>query len=103
MKEARVNALLHYSHGSPQCACCGDNRFEFLCLDHIHGGGNQHRLAVTGSKKGGGTSYSRLQKAGYPTGFQVLCYNCNIAKHIYGTCPYATSHVWPSATRVKAV
>lgn len=100
-KEARVNAILHYSHGTPQCACCGDNRFEFLALDHIGGGGNKHRQTLTGSKRG--AIYRALERAGYPAGFQVLCHNCNMAKHIYGTCPYATSHVWPSASRFKKV
>jgi len=98
-----VNALIHYSNGSPHCACCGDDRFEFLCLDHINGGGNQHRQQLAGSKKGGASFYPALERAGYPAGFQVLCHNCNMAKHIYGKCPYATSHVWPRATRLQKV
>lgn len=96
-KEARVNALIHYSNGSPQCACCGDFRFEFLALDHISGGGNAHRQKVTGSKRG--AIYQWLEKNHYPVGYQVLCHNCDMAKHIYGSCPYATSHVWPRTTR----
>ena len=100
-KEARINALIHYGGGSPHCACCGDSRFEFLCLDHINGGGNAHRLAVTGSKRGSIAVW--VEKNGYPEGFQVLCHNCNMAKHIYGSCPYATSHVWPHTTRFRKV
>ena len=100
-KEARLNAIIHYSCGSPHCACCGDDRFEFLCLDHIDGGGNAHRLAVTGSKRGSIALW--LEKNGYPDGFQVLCHNCNMAKHIHGTCPYATSHVWPRTSRLRKV
>lgn len=98
-REARLQAVIHYSDGDPYCRCCGDNRFEFLCLDHINGGGNAHRLEMTGSKKGGGGFWRKLERLGYPAGFQVLCHNCNMAKHIYGTCPYATSHVWPNTTR----
>jgi hypothetical protein len=101
-KDNRINALIHYGEGTPICACCGDNRFEFLTLDHIHGGGNEHRLQVTGSKKG--SIYSWLKKNNYPPGFQVLCYNCNMGRAAHGgECPYATSHPYrQNATRRRS-
>lgn len=86
--EIRTQALLAYSDGSPSCACCGECRYEFLALDHIGGGGNQHRLALTGTKKGGAKLYYWLRDNGYPKGFQVLCHNCNMAKGVYGQCPH---------------
>jgi len=98
-KEARLAAMLYYSDGDPHCACCGEFRLEFLCLDHIAGGGNAHRALISGQKKGGANFWPRLQRMGFPAGFQVLCHNCNMAKHIYGTCPYGSSHVWPHASR----
>ena len=67
------------------CACCGESRFEFLAIDHIFGGGNQHRQIV-----GSGPHIARwLKKHAYPEGFQVLCHNCNHAKAERGICPHA--------------
>lgn len=92
-REERTNALLAYSGGTPQCNCCGEFRLEFLTLDHINGGGNQHRLEVTGSKKGGHKFFVWLRNNNYPPGFQVLCYNCNMGRAANGgKCPYANEH-----------
>jgi hypothetical protein len=34
----------------------------------------------------------RLKKHGWPKeGFTILCFNCNCAKGIYGTCPHQRS------------
>lgn len=94
-REERLNALIAYGNGTPDCACCGDGRYEFLTLDHINGGGNQHRLAVTGSKKGGAGVFRWLRLNNYPPGFQVLCYNCNMGRAANGgKCPYATEHAY---------
>lgn len=74
------------------CACCGEDRPEFLALDHIHGGGNQKR------KKGqlaGTPLYKALRLQGYPQGeFRVLCHNCNLSLGFYGYCPHqGVAHV----------
>lgn len=80
----KLEVLTHYSNGEPHCACCGESRVEFLCIDHIQGGGLKHRRIV-----GTGTAfYKWLKKNGFPSGYQVLCYNCNMAKAIYGVCPH---------------
>lgn len=90
-QEDRINAMLAYSNNSPACACCGEDRFLFLTIDHIHGNGNQHRLEVTGSKRGNITAW--LRKNNYPPGFQVLCFNCNMGRAANrGECPYRMSH-----------
>lgn len=44
-----------------KCQCCGETDHRFLTLDHING---------------------RKDK------FQILCFNCNCAKGIYGICPH---------------
>ena len=79
----RLEALNHYSHGELKCACCGEREYKFLCLDHIDGGGTQHRKSL-------GSKYilSYLKQAGWPEGYQVLCHNCNMAKGFYGVCPH---------------
>jgi hypothetical protein len=82
-KRQRLQILSHYSSGTLSCACCKENQYEFLSLDHINGGGSKHRKSL-------GTKYilSYLVKAGFPEGYQVLCHNCNLAKGFYGKCPH---------------
>lgn len=65
-----------------KCSCCGEDEMGFLALDHIKGGGNKHRKEV------GRKMYLWAKKNNYPNILQVLCHNCNQAKHIYGECPH---------------
>jgi hypothetical protein len=58
---------------------------EFLSIDHVDGGGYQHRKQL----KDDGL-YRWLKRNKYPTGFQVLCMNCNVAKGHFGQCPHET-------------
>lgn len=67
-----------------KCTCCGETRFEFLCIDHVHGGGNEHRKTV----QSGTPLLHWLQKRNYPDGFQLLCSNCNSARGRFGRCPH---------------
>lgn len=83
----RQEALVHYSNDPPVCACCGEDHIEFLEIDHINGGGMQHKKS-SGTKQGGSWIYWWLRKHGYPEGFQVLCSNCNRAKFRCGICPH---------------
>lgn len=83
----RAEVLGYYSGGPPRCACCGTDTFDLLSIDHLNGGGEAHRKEV-----GGGTRlYRWLRKSGYPQEFQVLCFNCNLAKGFYGSCPHTRS------------
>jgi hypothetical protein len=71
-------------HYGGECACCQENRYEFLSLDHKNGGGNQHRKTIT-------IKIERwLIKNNFPDGFQVLCHNCNMSIGLYGYCPHQT-------------
>jgi len=88
LKEFREKCLIHYGGEDYHCNCCGEKTYEFLCLDHINGGGNEHRKSVSGKKQSGGTIYRWLVKNNFPKGFQVLCHNCNLAKGFYGECPH---------------
>jgi hypothetical protein len=81
----RMEALRAYGGTVPACACCGESTVEFLSVDHINGGGRQHRLEV-GMR--GGEFYRWLKNNGYPTGYRVLCHNCNMAMGFYGRCPH---------------
>ena len=72
-------------YGGAKCACCGENNLEFLCFDHIDGGGTKHRKAIGNM---GRQFYYWLKLNGYPTGYRVLCYNCNMSFGFYGYCPH---------------
>lgn len=79
----RKIVISHYSLGENKCACCGENQFEFLTVDHIDGGGTKHRKQI-----GRGALCEWLVSNKFPKGFQILCYNCNCTKGIYGECPH---------------
>lgn len=54
-----------------QCQLCGESHPEFLTIDHINGGGTQHRLKV-------GSIYKFLKKSDFPQKeYRLLCANCN--------------------------
>jgi len=68
-----------------ECACCGETHMAFLELDHIAGGGTEHR---TEAKKWGRAFYDSLKQQGYPDcGLQVLCASCHRAKTRGRPCP----------------
>lgn len=72
-----------------RCACCGETELDFLSIDHINGGGKKH-MAKIGFGSG---FYYWLKRNGYPSGYQVLCFNCNHAKSICGVCPHQLAQV----------
>jgi hypothetical protein len=82
-----------YGGEAPACACCGEQGAAFLTLDHVNNGGNAHRR-----QKGNQGVYHELRRAGYPAGFQVLCFNCNVARRFYGHCPHQTGNSARSET-----
>lgn len=86
--ELRLRTLRHYSGGVPRCACCGEDRYEFLAIDHIDGSGRKHRRENCGSRSGAHDLYQLLHKQGYPPGMRVLCHNCNSSYGYYGYCPH---------------
>lgn len=64
------------------CVCCGENEYVFLTIDHI---------VPIKRARGRDSSYEvclQLRKEGYPTGYQILCYNCNHAKKTGDECPH---------------
>lgn len=71
------------------CECCGTSVQDFLTIDHIQGGGRQHKIALGISK--GMAFYRWLIKSNFPPEFRVLCWNCNRAAYLNGgNCPYHT-------------
>lgn len=71
--------LAHYSKSAiPRCLTCGEENLVLLTIDHINGNGALERRKL--GKKGGIDFYIWLKKNKFPSGYQVLCYNCNWAK-----------------------
>ena len=64
-----------------KCACCGEANKAFLTLEH---------------KNGNGRSEGRTQEARWKVAirandhskYEILCFNCNIGRGIYGVCPH---------------
>ena len=77
------NAAFH-AYGGYVCNCCGLKYKSALELDHVNGGGNEHRQSNGGNNTG---VYRWLKDNNYPKGMmQVLCASCNKAKHLDGHC-----------------
>ena len=68
----------YYSKKTGQCSRCGEGDIVVLCIDHINGGGNEHRRDI--NRVAGRNFYQWLVQNNYPDGFQVLCCNCNMRK-----------------------
>jgi hypothetical protein len=88
---ARCKEQVFAAYGGYKCSCCGETEPMFLSIDHIDNDGAKERKS--GLYAGSGTAfYGWLRKNGFPTGYQVLCMNCQIGKHKNGgVCPHQSS------------
>jgi hypothetical protein len=79
---ARLDCIEYYSNGKNCCECCGEKHLEFLAIDHISGKGGKHRKNLK--------EYLPLilKRNNYPTGYRILCHNCNMSIGFYGYCPH---------------
>lgn len=71
------------AYGGSRCACCGETELDFLSIDHINGGGSKHKREI-----GRRTLYGWLKESGFPSGFRVLCMNCNFGTRYGRACPH---------------
>jgi hypothetical protein len=65
-----------FDHYGSSCRCCGST--ERLTIDHINGGGEDHRREL--GTKGGSGMYRWLIASSFPEGYQTLCMPCNRSK-----------------------
>ena len=83
--ELKIKALTHYSNGSLKCMSSdcevpgGSKNLLSFQIDHIHGGGRRHAIQIKGL---GSHFYLWLYNHNYPSGYQVLCANCNVRKKV---------------------
>lgn len=94
---ARTKELV-MRHYSPKlkCACkkCPYPQpgISFLSLDHINGKGDHTRSIRR-------RLYQWIKSNSFPTGFQVLCYNCNLGKRNNKNCPHLEAGEMPPSKR----
>jgi hypothetical protein len=74
-QKLKAEVLSAYSNGNPECAVCLIDDIRVLTIEHILGGGFQHRQRLgTGSTR----LYRHLRSEGFPSGYKVLCLNHNL-------------------------
>jgi hypothetical protein len=67
-----ANKSIVYSHYGEACAICSESINEFLTIDHVSGGGRQHRRQISSR------IYEWLILNRFPSEFRILCRNCNV-------------------------
>ncbi len=83
LNQLALRAEVYAAYGSA-CVCCGETEPEFLNLDHINGGGTKERA----KHNNGRNLWLHLRRNGFPSGYQLLCANCNQARKYGKTCPH---------------
>jgi len=84
---AHKRRKLVINHYGGKCACCGETQFEFLTIDHKNNDGAKHKRAL--KSKDTSALCKWIIDNNFPDYLQVLCYNCNCAKGVYGSCPHS--------------
>jgi hypothetical protein len=81
-RNMKLEVLKKYSNGSMKCVKCGFSDLRALSIDHINGEGNKHRKELKIHGGGGSNFYDWLVRKNFPSGFQVLCMNCQFIKRV---------------------
>ena len=80
-KESKMQVIAHYSNGTMSCGNpYGEHNLPYLktlalTVDHIGGGGSRHRRKLRYW-----SIYKWLVVEGFPSGYQILCMNCQMIK-----------------------
>jgi len=85
----REECIRHYSNEQMCCARCKEDEYEFLTVDHIQSRKNHGHTRKFGSFR----LYRTIYRENFPSGYQILCYTCNMIKeferrrneHLYST------------------
>jgi hypothetical protein len=93
----KVKGEVYAAYGGYVCACCGEDEPRFLTIDHIQNDGNKMRGTV--HPRHTWSFYLWIRRNNFPTGLQVLCWNCQQGKHFNGgVCPHKCPKRTKSAT-----
>ena len=74
-RKLKYKAILNYGG---KCVNCGEDNLDFLTMDHINNDGSVIKRLIPGQRR----IYHWLHKNNYPSGFQILCFNCNFEKSV---------------------
>ena len=77
----KITLFQIYSNGTMKCALCDNDDIDVLVIDHINGGGTEHRKKVNGPDAYP-LSISWYKTQGYPEGYRLLCRNCNWKEYL---------------------
>ncbi len=85
-----TKAAVFAAYGGFTCKCCGESEPLFMTIDHINNDGAHFRKTVLGRFNAAGVAtYQWIVKNDFPSGFQVLCMNCQWGKRMNkGVCPH---------------
>lgn len=87
-----VRHEVYMAYGGYNCACCGETERTFLSIDHVNNDGAEHRRSCR--LNSGEQLYRWLKRNGFPSGFQILCMNCQWGKrNNKGVCPHISGKV----------
>lgn len=87
LSNRKLKDAVYKKYGGYKCACCGETEEAFLSIDHVNNDGALQRRQVDRRK-----IYKWIVSNGFPSGYQILCMNCNFGKaRNGGICPHKTS------------
>lgn len=77
-RKLKLRVVAHYGNGKAACVRCGYDRLEALTIDHVNDDGHLTR----GQISPGRVAYLKLIRDSFPSGYQTLCFCCNMEKEI---------------------
>lgn len=78
-----MKSEIHEAYGGAVCVGCGKTDRRCLQVDHINNDGGQHRRRLA-EEDPQLKFYHWLKRENFPSGFQILCANCNWIKQVNG-------------------
>jgi hypothetical protein len=78
----KIEFLLAYGK---VCRCCRESRLDLLTIEHIRNKG--YNLIYAGTTT---SLFWKLKSLGWPIGYEILCYNCNMSTRSGKPCSHNT-------------
>lgn len=80
-RDKRKAEIIAAYGGKCTCPGCTVAEPEFLTVEHLGKDGKAHRAS-------GVSVYADIRRRGFPPDYTIYCFNCNIAKSLFGSCPH---------------